>query len=33
MAISYEVLKQRQELPLDAKVVFTKKKVREWYEH
>ena len=33
ISISYEVLKQRQELPLDAKVVFTKKKVREWYEH
>ena len=33
MSISYEVLKQRQALPLDAKVVFTRKKVREWYEH
>lgn len=33
MAIPYEVMKQRQQLPLDAKIVFTQKKIREWYEH
>ena len=33
MAISYEVMRQRQDLPLEAKVVFTQKKVREWYEY
>jgi len=26
-------MKQRQQLPLEAKIVFTKKKIREWYEH
>ena len=31
--ITYEVMKQRQQLPLEAKIVFTKKKIREWYEY
>lgn len=31
--VTVDVLKQRQALPLEAKVVFTQKKVREWYEH
>lgn len=31
--VSADVLKQRQSLPLGAKVVLTQKKVREWYEH
>ena len=33
MSVTYEVMRQRQALPLDAKIVFTRKKVREWYEH
>lgn len=33
MSITYEVMKQRQALPLEAKIVFTQKKIREWYEH
>lgn len=33
MSITYEVMKQRQELPTDLKVIFTQKKIREWYEH
>lgn len=33
MSVTYEVMKQRQALPLEAKLVFTRKKVREWYEH
>ena len=28
-----EVLRQRQELPLEAKIVMTQKKVREFYQH
>ena len=31
--ISYEVMKQRQALPLEAKVVFTESRIRQWYEH
>ena len=31
--VSYEVLKQRQALPLDAKIVFTQSRIREWYSH
>lgn len=33
MSITYEVMKQRQALPLELKVIFTQKKIREWYEH
>ena len=33
MAITYEVMKQRQKLPLDLKIIFTQKRIREWYEH
>jgi 3'-phosphoadenosine 5'-phosphosulfate sulfotransferase (PAPS reductase)/FAD synthetase len=33
MSITYEVMKQRKALPLEAKIVFTQKKIREWYEH
>lgn len=33
MPISYEVMKQRQQLPLDLKIIFTQKRIREWYEH
>lgn len=33
MSITYEVMKQRQALSLEAKIVFTQKKIREWYEH
>ena len=31
MAITYEVMKQRQKLPLDLKIIFTQKRIREWY--
>lgn len=31
--ITSDVLKQRQALPMDLKVVLTQKKIREWYEH
>lgn len=31
--VSYDVMKQRQSLPLDAKVVFTESRIREWYSH
>lgn len=33
MSVTWEVMKQRQALPLEAKIVFTQKKIREWYEH
>lgn len=33
MAITYEVMKQRQQLPLESKIAFTKSRIREWYEH
>ena len=33
MSVTWEVMKQRQTLPLEAKIVFTQKKIREWYEH
>lgn len=32
-AVPYEVMKQRQQLPLDAKIVFTQTRIREWYSH
>ena len=31
--ITPQVLKQRQDLPLELKVVRTQQKIREWYEH
>jgi len=31
--ITPQVLKQRQDLPLELKVVRTKQKIRDWYEH
>ena len=31
--VSYDVLKQRQALPLEAKIVFTQSRIREWYSH
>lgn len=31
--ITVDVLRQRQALPLEAKIIFTQKKIREWYEH
>ena len=31
--ISAEILKQRQALPLELKVIRTKQRIREWYEH
>ncbi len=31
--ITYKVMKQRQKLPLDLKIIFTQKRIREWYEH
>ena len=33
MSVSWEVMKQRQALPLEAKIVFTQKKIREWYSY
>lgn len=33
MSVTWEVMKQRQALPLEAKIVFTQKKIREWYEY
>ena len=32
-AISAEILKQRQELPLELKIIRTKQRIREWYEY
>lgn len=32
-SITADILKQRQALPLEAKIVMTQKKIREWYEH
>lgn len=26
-------LKQMQSLPLEAKIIMTKRRIREWYEH
>ncbi|MBQ1450120.1 MAG: phosphoadenosine phosphosulfate reductase family protein [Eggerthellaceae bacterium] len=31
--ISYETMKQRQALPLEAKIAFTQSRIREWYSH
>lgn len=31
--ITYEVLKQRQALPLEAKIAFTQSRIRAWYSH
>lgn len=31
--VSYEVMKQRQSLPLGAKIAFTQSRIRDWYEH
>ena len=33
MSVPYEVMRQRQALPMELKVIFTQKKVREWYDH
>ena len=33
MAISYEMMKQRQALPLEAKIVFTQTRIKAWYLH
>lgn len=31
--ITYDVLKQRQALPLEAKIAFTQSRIRAWYSH
>jgi len=31
--LTNETLKQRQSLPLEAKVAMSKKRIREWYEY
>ena len=31
--VTYEVMKQRQALPLDCNVVFTEQRIRAWYSH
>ena len=31
--VSYEVMKQRQALPLEAKIAFTESRIRSWYSH
>ena len=31
--VTYDHLKQRQALPLSAKVAFTQSRIRQWYEH
>ena len=31
--ITYEVLKQRQAMPLEAKIAFTQSRIRAWYSH
>lgn len=31
--VTYEIMKQRQALPLDSKVVFTEQRIRTWYSH
>ena len=33
MSVPYDAIMQRQALPLEAKIVLTQKKIREWYEH
>lgn len=31
--VSAEILKQRQELPLELKIIRTEQRIRDWYEH
>lgn len=33
MAITYEMMKQRQALPLEAKIAFTETRIKAWYLH
>ena len=33
MAISTSVLRQRQGMPLDVKIIMSKKRIREWHDH
>lgn len=31
--MNMQILQQRQKLPLDAKIMLSKNRIREWYEH
>jgi len=33
MKITHQILKQRQGLPLEAKIIFSQKRIREWHDH